>query len=420
MNFTLEQKTRILELTLQGKTDKEISRLIPDKKLTEGKLRYSRTYNAIPKRKKVLGFICLNFIQRLGTKLLLDSVKLVTGDMLRDKLNEYNVKSPTNKTWKTDSVKRYLESFGITSNTNRYSASKISELITYTLDDITEYDHTLDPESFIPVIEDFDFELEAKKKEVNVVVDKRMKQLKEAIEEALIDGAETVSAVTDHLNKLNLKNRAGKKFSRWSVKLLMQDLNLECHRKIPAKQYSRIMEDWIMTYPPHKHISRETFNKKLNSLAENEKILITKSNVLYSELGLLISNHNMEYRLRKRGEEYREKVEFVVFKKYKHRPITAAEMGRELGVSSMQGNRIMRDYLRIEPFDIWFENLYNLVKPFVTSNSRFKIEELALHLNKSYLTTQRGNDWDFTNTNLTYIRLQERYPDLPNSTGRRP
>jgi CO dehydrogenase/acetyl-CoA synthase beta subunit len=85
----------------------------------------------------------------------------------------------------------------------------------------------------------------------------------------------------------------------------------------------------------------------------------------------------------------------------------------------MQANRVMREYLRIDPFDIWYENLYTLVKEYVDENPSFRIEDLAKYLQGTYLSTQRGSVWDYVNTHTTYLRLQARYPDLPNSIGRR-
>ena len=52
MNFTLEQRTQILKLTLEGLTDKEIAKQLKPR-LRSTQLVYSRTHGVLPKRKAI-------------------------------------------------------------------------------------------------------------------------------------------------------------------------------------------------------------------------------------------------------------------------------------------------------------------------------------------------------------------------------
>ena len=420
MIFTLQQKTKILKLTLKGYTDTEIADTFSKRSgVSKSKITYSRTYNQLPKRKTVLGFIILNFIVRLGSRLHAEGSNTVTCNDLKDTMNSLKIRNPINKPWESDAVKRYLQKQGVRCKNGVYSTIELSQIVPRSLDQISEFDESLDPEDFIPDVESLELQPGRISNKVVKPLNSRKKQLKETIEEAFNEGATTVAEITNHLNSIGLKNRAGKSFSRWSVKLLLEDLGLRCHKKIDSREYRELMRDWILTHPANKIITKESFMEKLDKFQE-EGVLFTNKPLLYSSLSKLVMRHNIDCREVHRGEEYRDKVEHAVYVKYRHRPITAEEIGEILGLSPMQGNRVMRDYLRIEPFDIWYENLYNVVKQFVDQNPKFRIVELAEHLESSYLSTQRGNSWDYLNTNATYRRLRERYPDLPDSIGRRP
>ncbi len=417
MNFTRNVRTEILRMTLEGLTDKEISKRLKPR-IRETKLVYGRTHGSLVKRKPVLNFIISHTLVRLGNELECNGCEDVEVDFIVRALNRLEVKTPTLRSWTQGNLKRFLQQHGITGKLKRLRSSVLSSLITQNLSDIEIYnEEKLDPEDFIPSIETINFDPVARRHNPEIK-GTRKKILKLEIEAALENGCTMVSHVTDYLNDQGLKNAAGKKFSRWSVKLLMQEFGLDCHDRKDAEIYRPIMEDWIRTHPITKEISKAAFVEKVRSF-QGEKELFKNINHLYSSLSSLVMEHNKEYRQRMRGEEYRDKVEHAVYVKYRHRPITAEEIGKELGLSTMQGNRIMRDYLRIDPFDVWYENLYKLVKDFLKVNPVFLIDELAVFLEASYLSTQRGNSWDYSNTQTTYLRLQKRYPDLPNSKGRR-
>lgn len=417
MNFTLEQQTQILRMTLARLDDKEIAKRLKKRHVTGSTLVYARTKGALPKRKAVLGYIVSNTLIRLGEKWEEEGHVRVPLDFLIRTLNKMNILTPTNRPWTNDNLKRYFQKVGIPHRKKDVNILHLSSLVAKSLEDVALFDDTLNPEDYLPSVESASFLSTAPIQPLTGLGD-RKEELKAVIQEALNHGAETIAQITVHLNELGYKNAAGKNFSRWSVKLLMQQLQLDCHKKVEASIFKPIMEDWVRTTPLTESISRNQFLEKLNSLKE-EGTLLQNSHAVYSDLADLIMDHNKDHRSYLRGEEYREQVEHAVYVKYRHRPITAEEIGQELGLSPMQGNRVMREYLRIEPFDIWYENLYKLVKEYTDENPEFRLEDLAEYLGASYLLTQRGNVWDFKNTESTYLRLQKRYPDLPNSIGRR-
>lgn len=416
MEFNKQEKTEILRQTLKGRTDKQIAVSL---RVRETTLKYQRTYGQLPKRKDILGFIAEHVLSRIGAKAHANSLDCISGDFLVSALNSLGVNSTTLKTWTSDSVKRFLERLGVRCKNNTYVSKALADIKVKTLDQLATYNvWSIDPENHIPSIDGLEFEGIPLQEITGPKINQKKDELKIAIEEALAKGCATVSDVTKYLNANGYQNNAGKEFGRWSVKIFMQEAGLDAHLKVDAKQYSDLMEDWVLTHPTDKEITRESFIEKLKEYLEEGEILKYISK-LYSELSGIISEHNKNYKEYQKIERYREKVEFAVHVKYKHKPITAEEIGEELGLSPQHGNRIMRKYLGIEPFDVWFDNLYQLVKIFVAENPDFNIQQLADYLQTSYIRSQRGGDWDFATTNLTYQRLQERYPNLPPSKGMR-
>lgn len=416
MILTKEIHTEILRLTLEGLDDKQIAKKIKVRGVNKNKLVQGRTKGLLPKRKKVLGFIILHTLIRIGSKFEASDHTHLSLEFVVKALNNLEVSTPTNRAWTTENLKRFFQQNGIQYNKKDVPSAQLSGAISYSLYDIAICDDTLDEESFIPSVESISLGIPAVPRGTNLT--NRKSRLKDAIEVAIDHGAETIAQITTHLNELGYKNAAGKPFSRWSVKVLMQDVGLDCLEKVDARRYRVLMEDWIKTRPTTEPITKNQFLAKLQEYKESDKLFMYVS-ALYSDLSGLVGEHNKEYRDRIRGEEYREKVEHAVYVKYRHRPVTAEEMAEELGLSPMQANRVMREYLRIDPFDIWYENLYTLVKEYVDENPSFRIEDLAKYLQGTYLSTQRGSVWDYVNTHTTYLRLQARYPDLPNSIGRR-
>jgi hypothetical protein len=275
------------------------------------------------------------------------------------------------------------------------------------------YKSYIQTEDYIPPISDLEVPKTPKLK-----LTPKKRRLLQAISQSLREGAETVGGVTDYLNSKGFTNNSGKPFGRWSVKLLLQEFDLNVHEKIDALEHLPLMEDWVRTFPKDKRIEKDEFLGKLNSYLK-EGQLFKRVSSLYSSLRPVISQHNKNVREQNKYLKYKDQVEFAVYVKYKHKPITAEEMGAELGMCAMSGNRIMRNLLGIEPFDIWFKNLYTLVSSFVKSKPEFYIQDLQEYLQSSYIRTQRDTNWDYATTNLTYQRLQEKFTDLPNSLGRR-
>ena len=406
-------------MTLQGFNDKEIAKYMKIKGVFETTLKSQRTRGILPKRKQVMGFIACHFLSRLASDALSKDLKTLSGDFLVHALNSMGVKSTTLKTWSSDSVKRFLQRKGVQCVKNTFSADSISKITLPELSDIAiYYKSSINTEDFIPRVDGLSYTENAKQ---TYKSDKRLNprkiKIKVAVQKALTEGAETVAHVTDYLNNNGFKNKAGKPFGRWSVKLLMQEFGLDVHNKVEAMEYKPLMEDWVRTFPENKRIEKEDFICKLNTYLKEGEVYKGASN-LYTSLRSLISTHNKNIKYQERYLKYKQQVEFAVYVKYKHKPITAEEMGAELGLCAMSGNRIMRDILGIEPFDIWFNNLYDLVSVFVKNNPEFYIQDLAEYLQGSYIKTQRDADWDYPTTYLTYQRLRERYPELPNSLGR--
>lgn len=419
MELNMLQKTEILIMTLQGFNDKEIAKYMRIRGMLECTLRYQRTKGLLPKRKQVLSFIAGHFLSRLASEALANGLDTLSGDFLVHALNTREVKSTTLKTWSSDSVKRFLQTKGVRCYQNTFSAEEISSMGVPDLTEVAIYDKSIiNPEDYIPPADNLSWSTQQIVQPFVNGLNKRKEEIKLAIEQSLKEGAETIANVTDYLNSNGFTNKSGNPLGRWSVKLLMQEFGLEVHEKLDAMGYSAIMEDWVRTHPKEERIEREGFVEKLNSYLKGEEVFKNVSN-LFSSLSPIIAEHNKNVRDQERYLKYKEQVEFAVYVKYKHKPITAEEMGAELGMSAMTGNRVMRQVLGIEPFDVWFKNLYDLVSNFVKANPKFYIQDLAEYLQSSYIRTQRDSDWDYPTTNLTYQRLQERYPDLPNSLGRR-
>ena len=412
MNYTRKMKTKILDLTLKGYSDKEIAKKA---KVSESALKYSRTNRTLPKRKLVLNYIVSHTLYNIGIKACGEDREYLSGDFLVQTLNQLRVLTPTRKKWTMDGLKRYLIKSGVEVVRNVIESSQLTEIALPVLSDFCNYDESLDPQSYIPSLNACALTGQVDLP-VTATLSKKNKRIKEAIKDALEQGAETIAEITDYLNEQGYRNKAGNPYGRWSVKLLVQKLEIEVVSKVEATEYVDLMRDWVRTHPIDEEITQENFIAYLDThLCKGEKFKNVTS--LYSMVSSEIGEHNRSLRKRQRIESYRADVEFAVYVKYKHRPITAAEIGEELGLSTMQGNRIMRESLGIDPFEVWYDNLYELVKKFLVGKTQFTIKELGEYLENSYLQTQRGNSWDYVNTNLTYKKLRERHPNLPKSLG---
>lgn len=409
MQFSLQQRTEILRLTLLGVPDNMIPKKVKPFRITFSQLQQARATGALPKRKAVLSFIIDQTLVKLGQKWVEDGRDSISIDLLLATLNRLHVKNPTGNAWAINNLRKFLATRDIVEEHKSIKTSNLCNLSTFNLEDITVFDDSLDPKEFIPVVDEDDL---PKGVDPFLPKNERKESIKIAIQEALNMGIDTVGSITTFLNEKGLKSANGNDLSRWSVTLLMQEFQLECPKKVEASQFTSVMKDWIRTTPLEERINFEKFRAKIETLKE-EGTLLQNVQALYGELSDLVADHNQENRDYLRGEEYRTQVEFAVYVKYKHRPITTEEIAKELGLSPMQANRVMREYLGIEPFKIWYENLYQVVKVFVNKNPDFKIEDLSDYLQSSYLETQRGCAWDFKNTRITYIKLQEKYPDLP-------
>jgi len=415
MKLTLPQKTEILRYTLKGFKDEKILSVISFK-LTQSSLSNLRTYGIIPKRKAVMSFLIRNALsQVLSIKEELGEEETSLNFLSRI-LNGCGVLSPTLGSWTNDRMKRFLIQNGISVPKSSVQVIDLSFESASDLGAFFEYDQSLfDVEEVLPVIRINALPPPPSFKAKDLFKEK----LLAGIHMALKEGPSTVAEVTSYLNANGYRNKSGKVFGRWSVTLFMQEFGLEVKEKVSSLDLKDLILDWIKTRPLLEKIDKAGVFKKLFEYVNEDQLLMYKEE-LYKEVYGSVTVHNRNRLDHLLGEEFRDKVEFAVYEKYKHKPITAVEIGLELGLHPVHGNRVMRKYLGIEPFDIWFENLYNLVLAFIKANPTFKIETLATYLSSSYISTQRGCvKWDYGNTNLTYKKLQERYPDLPNSLGKR-
>lgn len=407
-------KSGILADTLKGMTDDAIAKKFG---VSKSFLQRERVYGSLPKRKEVMGFRILHALSQIFVEVEKTGEGLTHLDYIAKVLNQHKVLSPTLNKWTSDRVKRYLKKIGVPSSGNRVLVRDLGTIQPKSLDEIAEFHVFFLDESFhIPNIS-----VETKQVPTgleNTPTDPYKEELRKGIRKAIKKGAARVSEVTEYLNNKGFKNKSGQPLGRWSVKMYMQEFGLECLEQVSSLDFKDLILDWVKTYPLDQKLSqKEVFQKLEEYITEGQ--LLTHKIELYKEICGEVTEHNRHQKDITRGEKYREKVEFAVFEKFKHKPITAEEIGVELGLSPMQANRIMRKYLGIEPFDIWFENLYKLVLSFIGDKTEFSIEELSEYLEQSYISTQRGRSWDIPTTNLTYKKLQERYPDLPNSVGRR-
>jgi hypothetical protein len=391
MNGTQVIRSFIINSILQGLTDEQIAKEL---QLKLSKIKQYYTNGTVPKRKTVISYIICYHLALIGEQ---STQSEIPTKLISSYLNATGITNTVGNEWNTQRVIAFLQKQGIRS---KKTVTK-DQLISLSVTPQEFYDTFGTSEPYVK-IDDYYRELVVPTDVLNYsepVSDPSdfLKEMKVGILKAIDNGCGTGAEITKYLNDNGFTNKAGNKVGRWSVKLYLEQLNIE----IPTKK-----RDWgnadrqylmqkISEYAESKEIPNEQMDKWVSELESDGDHIINK-NELLSTVSHLRLRHNRIAKDYKFYKEWFPKIDYFVNVTLRHKLASREDIAKHFGFTTMTAQRYLKRleynvehqyYLR---FKITLESYLDQTK-----GEEWSATKCAEWFNNTYLKTERDREWTY-------------------------